>query len=74
MVVKNAAVEAGGAHEGLIGGAFVVGPVAGLLGRLAAPAVGGAVLGMAVGIGPVILACGAAATWFLVKTGRSRRP
>ena len=72
MVVKNAAVEAGGAHEGLIGAAFVVGPVAGLLGRLAAPAVGGAVLGMAVGIGPVILACGAAAAWFLVKTGRSR--
>ncbi len=30
MVMKNAAVEAGGAHEGLIGSGLMVGPVIGL--------------------------------------------
>jgi hypothetical protein len=70
MIVKNAAVEAGGAHEGLIGAGFALGPVAGLLGGLAAPALGGPVQGMIAGTGPLILACAAGAAWFLIRTPR----
>jgi hypothetical protein len=70
MIVKNAAVEAGGAHEGLIGAGFALGPVAGLLGGLAAPALGGPVQGMIAGTGPLILACAAGAAWFLLRTPR----
>jgi hypothetical protein len=33
LLVKNASVDAGGAHEGLIGLGFALGPLAGLLGR-----------------------------------------
>ncbi|WP_432797139.1 MFS transporter [Poriferisphaera sp. WC338] len=32
MVVKNASVDAGGAHEGLIGAGFAIGPLIGILG------------------------------------------
>jgi MFS family permease len=38
--LKNAAVEAGGAHEGLIGLGFVLGPLAGLLAQSLEPALG----------------------------------
>ncbi|MCX5654952.1 MAG: MFS transporter [Planctomycetota bacterium] len=73
MVVKNAAVEAGGAHEGLIGAGFAIGPLAGLAGGWIAPLVGGPVAGMAVGIAPIIVASSAGAVWFLAKCGSSRR-
>jgi hypothetical protein len=72
MVVKNAAVEAGGAHEGIIGVGFVIGPLAGLLGAALAPSLGGALWGMLAGMGPLILLCVAAAVWFLAKVARQR--
>ena len=73
MVVKNAAVEAGGAHEGLIGAGFAVGPAAGLIGRQLAPALGGAVWGMAVGVGPVVAVCSVGAVASLVRVRRHPR-
>jgi hypothetical protein len=73
MVVKNAAVEAGGAHEGLIGAGFAVGPLAGLAGSWMAPAVGGAVAGMSLGVSPIVITCSAGAVWFLAKCGRYPR-
>jgi len=72
MIVKNAAVEAGGAHEGLIGTGFAIGPLAGLAGGWLAPRVGGPVAGMTAGIAPIILICSAGAAWFLAKCGSSR--
>jgi hypothetical protein len=41
--LKNAAVEAGGAHEGLIGLGFVLGPLAGIVAQALEPVVGGKV-------------------------------
>ncbi|MBM4017269.1 MAG: MFS transporter [Planctomycetes bacterium] len=72
MVVKNAAVEAGGAHEGLIGAGFAIGPLAGLAGGAIAPAVGGPVSGMAAGVAPVILTCAAGAVYSLARARRRR--
>ncbi|MFZ5895769.1 MAG: MFS transporter [Myxococcota bacterium] len=40
LLLKNASVDAGGAHEGLIGLGFALGPLAGLLGSLATPLFG----------------------------------
>ena len=40
LVVKNASVDAGGAHEALIGLGFVLGPVAGLVGGALAKPLG----------------------------------
>jgi MFS family permease len=55
MVVRNAAVDAGGAHEGLIGGGFALGPIVGLAALALAPAVGGERAGILLGIGPMFL-------------------
>ena len=70
MVVKNAAVEAGGAHEGLIGAGFAIGPLAGLAGGWVAPIVGGPVMGMALGVAPLIILCSFGTVWFLAGAGR----
>ena len=67
MIVKNAAVEAGGAHEGIIGVGFVIGPLAGILGDLLGRSVGSPFWWMAVGLAPLILVCAAGAVWFLAK-------
>ena len=64
MVVKNASVDAGGAHEGLIGLGFTAGPAAGLAGRALVP--GSYVLGTLAGIGPLLAVCTAGAVWSLV--------
>lgn len=65
MVVQNAAVEAGGAHEGLIGSGFVVGPAIGLAGIL----LGGGAIGnpgtIAMTVTPFLLLCAAGALWSL---------
>ncbi len=53
MVVKNAAVEAGGAHEGLIGGGFALGPLLGLLAAALARPTGSIALGLLVAVGPL---------------------
>jgi len=73
MVVKNASVDAGGAHEGLIGAGYAVGPAAGLAGNALAPAVGGVVLGRIVGVAPVVVACVVGAVVSLVKVARTAR-
>ena len=46
MVAKNASVEAGGGHEGLIGVGFAAGPAANLLSIGVAPHVGGKIVGL----------------------------
>lgn len=65
MIVQNAAVEAGGAHEGLIGSGFVVGPAIGLAGIL----FGGGAIGspgvMAATVAPFLVLCAAGALWSL---------
>lgn len=70
MVVKNASVEAGGGHEGLIGTGFAVGPVAGLAGHALAPVLGGLVPGMLVGSGAIILTGAVGAAVALARTRR----
>jgi hypothetical protein len=72
MVIKNASVDAGGAHEGLIGAGIAIGPAAALLGGVAAPYVGGPVGGMLVGVGPVIVAATALAARSLARLRRAR--
>ena len=69
MVVKNASVDAGGAHEGLIGAGFALGPVAGLAGIALKPALGSKVLGTIAGIGPLFVICSVGAARALVRTG-----
>jgi hypothetical protein len=59
LVVKNAAVDAGGTHEGLIGLGLVLGPLLGLAGQFAARAGGSYVAGILLGALPLVLAC-----WF----------
>lgn len=57
MVIKNSSVDAGGAHEAMIGVGFTLGPLAGLAGKAMAGAVGGATIGMIAGVSPVIVLC-----------------
>ncbi len=58
MVVKNASVDAGGAHESLVGLGFTIGPAAGLLGQYLTTLFDDRVLGNVLGIGPLIVVCG----------------
>ena len=67
MVVQNAAVSAGGAHEGLVGGGFALGPAAGLAGKKLAPVLGGTAPGMAAGVGPLIAVCSVGAVVSLLR-------
>ena len=55
IATKNASVDAGGTHEGLIGAGFAFGPAAGLIGIALSDVMGSYVLGMTVGIAPLIL-------------------
>ena len=65
MVVQNAAVEAGGTHEGLIGSGFAVGPGIGLVGvYLGGAATGNAGL-MAATTAPFLILCAIAGLWTL---------
>jgi MFS family permease len=70
MVVKNAAVDAGGAHEGLIGSGFAVGPLVGLLGVALTPSLGSRLGGMLVGAGPLVVVCVIGAAVVLARTRR----
>lgn len=58
LVMQNASVEAGGAHEALIGMGFAVGPLAGLVAKYIAAALPSLTLGTAVALvaGPLSLA------------------
>jgi MFS family permease len=57
MVVKNASVDAGGEHEGLIGVGFTLGPAAGLVSLSLAGPLGSAWASNAIGIGPLLGVC-----------------
>ncbi len=71
LIVKNASVDAGGAHESLIGLGFAVGPLAGLAGHaLAAPA-GGYVTSMLLAVAPLVLTALGGAFRPLRALGRS---
>lgn len=70
MVVKNASVDAGGAHEGLIGAGFTLGPVAGLVGLALAGPLGGPVAGLLAGAMPIALVCLVAASRPLVRENK----
>jgi hypothetical protein len=72
MVVKNASVDAGGAHEGMIGVGFVMGPAAALAGATLAPLLNSEALGTLSGIGPMLLVCGAGAIWPLRSLKKAR--
>jgi len=61
LVVQNASVDAGGAHEALIGLGFVIGPGAGLLGQVLGSSGLGANAGMLLAMLPIILVCATAA-------------
>ena len=74
MVVKNASVDAGGGHEGLIGLGFAIGPAAGLLGVALAPVLGHDILGILVGVGPIFAACTAGAVKALRREGAGKDP
>jgi MFS family permease len=69
LVVKNASVDAGGTHEGLIGLGLVLGPVVGLIGHAVASSGGTYHVGLLLGALPLIAAC-----WFgsLRSLGRAR--
>jgi MFS family permease len=69
LVVKNASVDAGGAHEALIGLGFVFGPVAGLVGgALAKPL--GADAGLFWAVLPIIVVSVAGASRAVMPRGR----
>lgn len=72
MVVKNASVDAGGIHEGLIGLGFFLGPLVGLVGSSLAGPLNSGMLGMVTGVGPLILICVAGALWPLHQAKRLR--
>ena len=52
--MKNASVEAGGGHEGLIGTGFALGPLAGLIGVAIQPHIGSEVGGTLRGAAPIL--------------------
>jgi MFS family permease len=57
LVVKNASVDAGGAHEGLIGLGFALGPLAGIVAQSMHGVTGGYMPAMLVSIAPLMLLC-----------------
>lgn len=67
LVVKNASVDAGGAHEGLIGLGFAIGPMAGLVG-LYLPVAGSELLGIVLGAAPILILCLLQATRHLARS------
>jgi hypothetical protein len=74
MVVKNASVDAGGGHEGLIGAGFAIGPAAQLGGLALAPVVGGVLVGTLISVGPLIGVCTLCAAVALGKRGPITSP
>src|SRR5262249_28988255 len=57
LVLKNASVDAGGAHEGLIGAGFALGPVAGLIAHATAAPLGGYVIATVTSVLPLVATC-----------------
>lgn len=65
LLLHHASVDAGGAHESLIGLGFVLGPMAALAGQSLGGLLAQPVLGLAGGVLPVILICLTGAYWAL---------
>lgn len=57
MVVKNASVDAGGAHESMIGLGFALGPGVGLVGHALSRAAGSYLGGVLLGVAPLLAVC-----------------
>ncbi|MBI1338389.1 MAG: MFS transporter [Phycisphaera sp.] len=57
MVVSNASVDAGGAHEGVIGSGFFIGPLVGFAGNLIGAGVGDPMMGVVLGALPIVVVC-----------------
>ena len=74
QVVQNASVDAGGAHEALIGLGYALGPGAGLIGTVLAHGAGpGSVdytQGMSIATLPLVAVCSCAALWKLLRGAR----
>ena len=70
IVVKNASVEAGAGHEGLIGSGFALGPLAGLIGVALEPHIGSRVGGILLGVAPIYCICYFLAARSLIRLGR----
>jgi hypothetical protein len=70
IVVKNASVEAGGGHEGLVGSGFALGPLAGLIGVALEPHIGSRVAGILLGVAPIFCICYFLAARSLIRLGR----
>lgn len=73
LAVKNAAVEAGGVHEALIGGGFALGPLCGLIGLGFTNLTGSYVEGMLLGAAPLAALCAFGGAWPLVRLMRPAR-
>jgi len=71
MVVKNASVDAGGAHESLIGSGFALGPALGLVAIALSGPMGGILPGTIVAVGPLIVICSAMAMSALLRYKRT---
>ncbi|MES1177373.1 MAG: MFS transporter [Myxococcales bacterium] len=75
QLVENASVDAGGAHEALIGVGYALGPSAGLVGTAlaggAGPGSAAYVRGMSIATLPLIIACSLFALWPLVRPQRT---
>ncbi|MEI9949304.1 MAG: MFS transporter [Pseudomonadota bacterium] len=71
QVVQNASVDAGGAHEALIGLGYALGPGAGLIGTAlahgAGPGSAGYMQGMSIATLPLVAVCSCAALWQLLR-------
>jgi hypothetical protein len=81
QIVQNASVDAGGAHEALIGLGYALGPGAGLVGTAlahgAGPGSGGYAEGMSMATLPLVAVCSCAALWQLLRRkrgGEAREP
>ncbi len=66
LVVKNASVDAGGAHEALIGLGFAIGPASGLFGQALTGLSFGHDTSMLLATLPVLLTCAAGASWVML--------
>ncbi|MEO7032429.1 MAG: MFS transporter [Polyangiaceae bacterium] len=78
QVVQNASVDAGGAHEALIGLGYAVGPAAGLVGSAlasgAGPGAAAYVHGMSISTLPIVVATTLGALWPLLKSRAAVAP
>jgi MFS family permease len=74
QVVQNASVDAGGAHEALIGLGYALGPGAGLIGTALAHGAGSGsaayAQGMSIATLPLVAVCSCAALWQLRRGAR----